>query len=67
MAFRKKKISPRFCIGAMIKARKTGQEQIAAAHKSVAALKKNVESLLAKQRTLEAQVIALFLIENRLL
>ena len=50
----------------MMKARKTAREQIAAAHKSVAALKKNVESLMAKRRRLEAKVISLFLIERYL-
>ena len=63
---RKKKVSSRFCVGAMMKARKTAREQMAAAHKSVAALKKNVESLMAKRRTLEAKVISLFLIERYL-
>ena len=37
---------------------------IAAAHKSVAALKKNLESLMAKRRRLEAKVIFLYLIER---
>ena len=46
-----------------MKARKTAQKQTAAAHKSVAALKKNVESLMAKRRRLEAKVIFQFLIE----
>ena len=66
MALRKKKVYSRFCVGAMMKARKTAREQIAAAHKSVAALKKNVESLMAKRRRLEAKVISLFLIERYL-
>ena len=39
-----------------MKARKTAREQMAAAHKSVVALKKNVESLMAKRRRLEAKV-----------
>lgn len=47
----------------MMKARKTALKQIAAAHKLVAAFKKNVESLMAKQRRLEAKVIFQFLIE----
>lgn len=47
-----------------MKARKTAREQIAAAHKSVAALKKNVESLMAKRRRLEAKVIFLFVIDR---
>ena len=70
MALRKKKVYSRFCVGTM-KARKTAQEQIAAAHKSVAAahksvaaLKKNLESLMAKRRRLEAKVIFFFLIER---
>ena len=56
MALLKKKVYSRFCVGTMMKAQKTAQEQIAAAHKSVAALKKNLESLMAKQRRLEAKV-----------
>ena len=64
MALRKKKVYSRFCVGAMMKARKTTREQIAAAHKSVAALKKNVESLMAKRRRLEAKVIFLFPIDR---
>ena len=64
MALRKKKVYSRFCVGTMMKARKTAQEQIAAAHKSVAALKKNLESLMAKRRRLEAKVIFFFLIER---
>ena len=48
----------------MMKARKTVREPKAAAHKSLAAWKKNVESLMAKRRRLEAKVIFLFLIER---
>lgn len=66
MALLKKKVYSRFCVGTMMKARKTAQEQIAAAHKSVAALKKNLESLMAKRQRLEAKVIFLFLIERLL-
>lgn len=47
-----------------MKARRTAREQIAADHKSVAALKKNVESLMAKRRRLEAKVIFLFVIDR---
>ena len=64
MALLKKKVYSRFCVGTMMKAQKTAQEQIAAAHKSVAALKKNLESLLAKRRRLEAKVIFLVLIDR---
>ena len=66
MALLKKKVYSRFCVGTMMKAQKTAQEQIAAAHKSVAALKKNLESLMAKRQRLEAKVIFLFLIERLL-
>ena len=44
MALRKEKVYSRFCVGMMMKARKTAQQQIAAAHKLVAALEKNLES-----------------------
>ena len=66
MALRKKKVYSRFSVGAMMKARKAAREQIAAAHESVAALTRNMESLLAKRRRLEAKVISLFLIERYL-
>ena len=66
MALRKKKAYSRFSVRAMMKARKTAREQIAAAHESVAALTKNMESLLAKRRRLEAKVISLFLIKRYL-
>ena len=66
MALRKKKVYSRFSVGAMMKARKTAREQIAASHESVAALTKNMEYLLAKRRRLGAKVISLFLIERYL-
>ena len=47
-----------------MKARNTASEQTAAAHKLVAALTKNVESLLAKRHRLEAKVISSFLIKR---
>ena len=64
MALLKKKVYSWFCVGTMMKAQMTAQEQIAAAHKSVAALRKNLESLMAKRRRLEAKIIFLFLIER---